>query len=140
MGGGGWEELAVVGGAELGGRGALDCYRNKILNKAHHTKSVFGGCSLTADRMAGSCGGELGSSGISLTFKSLISLPRKIINSYTSLRGGISLEEGLFSVPKERTGQDKEKKNIFSNSIITLNNTDSKPLARVTVDSLVSTW
>lgn len=46
MGGGGWEELAVVGGAELGGRGALDCYRNKILNKAHHTKGVFGGVHL----------------------------------------------------------------------------------------------
>lgn len=57
--------------------------------------------------MAGSCGGELGSSGISLTFKSLMSLARKMMNSYTSFLGGICLVEGLDSVPKERTDSQK---------------------------------
>jgi hypothetical protein len=83
-----------------------------ILNNAHPLAYLTHTSALTAERMAGSCGGELvGSSGISLTFKSLMSLARKMINSYTSLLGGICLAACLPSVPKDRTiGEEEEKR------------------------------
>ena len=59
-------------------------------------------CLLTAESMAGSCGASPGL-GISLTWRSLMSLPRKMMNSYVSLRGGMCFGTALSSVPKERT-------------------------------------
>lgn len=53
--------------------------------------------------MAGSCGRALVAFGGSQTVRSLISLPRKIMYSKTSSRGGIGLSVGRSSVPKERT-------------------------------------
>lgn len=53
--------------------------------------------------MAGSCGRALVAFGGSQTVRSLISLPRKMMYSKTSSRGGIGLSVGRSSVPKERT-------------------------------------
>lgn len=63
--------------------------------------------------IAGSCGKEHWGFGGSQTVRSLMSLPRNIIYSKTSSRGGIGLSVGLSSVPKERTaklGREKKKK------------------------------
>lgn len=59
--------------------------------------------------MAGSCGRLLAVFGGSQTVRSWISLPRKMMYSNTSSRGGIGLSVGRSSVPKERTvGQHAE--------------------------------
>ncbi len=67
---------------------------------------------LTADSMAGSWGVVSSSVevlGISLTTKSLMSLPRNMINSYVSFLGGIDFGAGRSSVPKERTVNERER-------------------------------
>lgn len=53
--------------------------------------------------MAGSWGRLLVALGGSQTVRSLMSLPRKMMYSNTSSRGGIGLSVGRSSVPKERT-------------------------------------
>ena len=58
--------------------------------------------------IAGSWGKEHCGFGGSQTVRSLISLPRKIMYSKTSSRGGIGRSVGLSSVPKERTGKKTE--------------------------------
>ena len=70
---------------------------------------------LTADSMAGSCGAVSSSVevlGISLTWRSFMSLPRNMMNSYVSFLGGIGFGAGRPSVPKERTvnkGGERER-------------------------------
>ena len=62
--------------------------------------------------MAGSCGGVPSSEEVlatSSTFKSFMSLPRNMINSYVSLLGGMCFGTGRPSVPKERTEEEGER-------------------------------
>ncbi len=61
--------------------------------------------------MAGSWGRLLVALGGSQTVRSFISLPRKMMYSNTSSRGGIGLSVGRSSVPKERTvGENSQDK------------------------------
>lgn len=68
--------------------------------------------------IAGSCGKEHWGFGGSQTVRSLMSLPRNIIYSKTSSRGGIGLSVGLSSVPKERTAQVERGKKKNKTTLI----------------------
>ena len=50
--------------------------------------------------------------------RSLISLPRNIMYSKTSSRGGIGRSVGLSSVPKDRTGEKTEDMRYMSTHCI----------------------
>lgn len=63
--------------------------------------------------MAGSWGRLLVALGGSQTVRSFISLPRKMMYSNTSSRGGIGLSVGRSSVPKERTVEKTTTQFVF---------------------------
>lgn len=66
--------------------------------------------------IAGSWGKEHCGFGGSQTVRSLISLPRNMMYSKTSSRGGIGRSVGLSSVPKDRTGEKENMRYMFYSS------------------------
>lgn len=83
--------------------------------------------------MAGSCGRALVAFGGSQTVRSLISLPRKMMYSKTSSRGGIGLSVGRSSVPKERT-VEKTHRLIYTTLLLLIKEENFLALRTNTVD------
>lgn len=83
--------------------------------------------------MAGSCGRALVAFGGSQTVRSLISLPRKMMYSKTSSRGGIGLSVGRSSVPKERT-VGKTHRLTYTTSLLLIKGENFLALRTNTVD------